>query len=349
MFNSYLDILSRAGLDSVTQSKLLSALNVPESNRSNHLSQEQATSFLQSVLENPVASRIFFDSASRTRDVALKYFAQEGLLDNVSWAIVDLGWSLNCQAALRRIISTVKGNDFQPLGYYLGLAKDHLGSDHAGIVRAFIPERGSLLSRRRHILEHCVTPGTHPTTQGYAIHGDVAVPVFGSEPRNQIEIEYAVRLQTIAEHYAKLVREDQAFKDRFLGLERTAVKIVEDFISNPLARDARFLSAFGTIPDMRHEGAFMQPLCGSMGLADLWLIVGKTASAKIGFKTRAFMWLEGSRALSPLYIRVSVSSMLLLDSALQRLRKRRSKSKAKLDTASPKGDGCKSSGREQFK
>ncbi len=323
MFNSCFDVLSRAGLDSDAQLKVLSALNVPEDKRSEDLDHGQAATFLESVLKHPVASAVFFDSASAARDVTLKYFSQEGLLDNIPWAIVDLGWSLNCQAALRRIISTVKGDDFQPLGYYIDLAVDHLSPKYAGIARTFMPERGSLFSRRRHILEHCVTPATHATTKGYTIQGDRAVPIFGTEIRSQTEIEYAVQLQKVAAHYARLVREYPAFREGFLALGRTTVDVVENFISNPMVRDARFLSAFGTIPDMRHEGSFMQPLCGSMGLEDLWLIVGRTISTTMALRGRGFMWLEGSRALSPLYIRIPVNGMLWVDSTLKRLLNRR--------------------------
>ena len=319
--NSCLDILSRAGISADVQLNVLAQLNISEGERSKNLSPDQADSFVKNILADHNISDLIFESASQSRNLVLKYFSQEGLLDDTPWALVDVGWALNPQAALKRIISTVKGKDFSITGYYIGISKDHLGPDDVGIARSYLPGAGSLLTRRRVVVEHCFTPATHATTRGYAIAGNAVVPILGSELRSVAELKYASRLQKIAEHYAKFVREDKSVEKKFFLNEKVILENVENFISHPRVIDAQRLSVFGTIADMRHEGSHIQPLCGPMGLKDVFAIILMTFFPKVGFNLRGFMWLEGSRALSPFYVRVPVAVMLWLDLVLNRLRK----------------------------
>ncbi|MEO5716869.1 MAG: hypothetical protein ABIT37_25540, partial [Luteolibacter sp.] len=57
---------------------------------------------------------------AKRRDSTLTYFKSAGLFDNISWAIVDLGWYLNGQSALWQILKS-QGWEGRIAGYYLAL------------------------------------------------------------------------------------------------------------------------------------------------------------------------------------------------------------------------------------
>ncbi len=72
---------------------------------------------LHSELKNEILNR-----ALEERAAALGYFSQEGLIDDIPWGIVDLGWSGNCQDSLKRILETggITNNIY---GFYFGLSR----------------------------------------------------------------------------------------------------------------------------------------------------------------------------------------------------------------------------------
>lgn len=314
------DMLARIGLSPEQQSQIQATLGVAEDKWRQPLDSHEAYAFIGDMLRDESCADLIFKTADEARAVALQYFEQEGLMENVPWALVDAGWSLNCQAALKRILSTVKGPGFSPTGYYLALSRDHLGVDEAGAAWSYIQAPGSLFSRRRVIIEHCFTPSTHATTKSYEIREGRVTPKFGAELRSEQELAYAERLHRIAEQSAALLMGQPALRGRLLSSSDAIIRNAERFISRPNREDAQEMRGFGTIADLHHEKGHERPLCEPMGWAGLWTVVAVTTSKRSSFGKTASMWLEGSAAISPLYIRAPIRMMLWVDSILQRLK-----------------------------
>jgi hypothetical protein len=319
--NKYSDMLSRMGLESGQQIKIRKELGISEEAWNLPLSEQLAFQFLENIFSKKEISDSLLQPIHHLRQLALKYFSQEGLLDNVRWALVDAGWTLNCQAAIKRILSHINGKRPDPTGFYINLTNDHLDTYEAGVARSFIEEPGSIFSRRRVIIEHCFTPSTHTSTQSYEERNGVVVPVFGPELRNNDELEYAQRLHDIAIHYAHLVKANKNMENKLVACNVNIIRNAEKFISNPSKHDVKFMGNFGTIADLRHEKSFIQPLCKPLKLRELGLIIGTTFSRRKRFSNPAFMWLEGSCALSPIYIRLPIHLMLFCDSILSELKR----------------------------
>lgn len=320
--NSRQDILTRAGLDEDDQSIIRGVLECDPAIWTRPLAPDEAHAFVKRMIRSPAASDIVFRSAEMKRETALAYFEQQGLLDEARWALVDAGWSLNCQAALKRILGT-RDAAVIPQGYYIALTRDHLPAEEAGIARAFIPKAGSVFSRRRVIIEHCFTASTHSTTRAYAKEGAVAAPAFGTELRGDEELAYAHRLHEAASAMAELVASDPAMLGELRRHRNEIVANAERFLRHPRRSDALAMASFGTVADLRHERAFVQPLCRPLRVADLVAIIGMTISPQRNFGSPSFMWLEGSNALSPMYVRIPIAAMLAIDSLRTRLESRR--------------------------
>lgn len=319
--NTCSDILSRMGLEPHQHAEIRTLLGIGEKEWSQSLNRRQADNFIARILKNSAVTEIIFGNASYARQVALQYFTQKGLLDDVPWALVDAGWSLNCQAALKRILSTVKGAEYLPTGYYLALTRDHLSLKEAGISHSFLSKHGSLFSRRRVIIEHCFTPSTHATTRSYRLQDDSVVPVFGPEIRSQQELAYANRLHQIAEQCTTLIRSEPYRQRLFLSCRGTVIRNAERFISHPSRSNVTKLCNFGTVADLRHDSAFINPLCRPLGFPDLWRVIGITISKKLNFQAPSFMWIEGSVALSNPLIRIPFKVLLFIDSLIDLLKK----------------------------
>jgi hypothetical protein len=308
------DITARMGLNGAAQEAIRELLSCNTTEWSTNLPFDQACRFLADLMSNDSTSELVISSVAQEREVVLSYFHQEGLFDNIPWALVDAGWSLNTQAALKRILDADGSAHHAPRGYYLALARDHLNETQAGVAYTFVLKAGSIFSRRRVIIEHCFLPSTHATTRGYRMEGNKPLPVFGPELRGESELAYAARLHEAAVSAAQMVASEPGTAAALTEHVGEILSNVESLLRHPHETDARAMSTFGTVADMRHEKSFVEPLCRPLRLKDVWTVFSMALSKKKNFESPSFMWLEGSIALSSWYVRIPLEFVLLADS-----------------------------------
>ena len=314
------DISARMGLDDAVQDALRERLSCSADEWSRNLAHDQALGFLADLMDNDSTRALLNSSVMRERELALSYFRQEGLFDDTPWALVDAGWSLNTQAALKRILDTAGTAHQPPRGYYLALARDHLNEAQAGAAYPFVPKAGSIFSRRRVVIEHCFLPSTHATTRGYQLAGARTVPVLGPELRCEAELGYASMLHEVAVSAARLASADARIAAALSEHVGKIFSNAENLLRHPPQAEARAMASFGTVADMRHEAPFVEPLCRPLRPKDVWTAFSMALSRKKNFKSPSFMWLEGSMALSPWYVSLPLEGLLLLDALRNRLR-----------------------------
>lgn len=316
-------ILARIGLSLRAQDRIRHELSITDEQWEAQLSRKDSVAFLDLLQDNARTSELLLNTAAEQRVPVLRYLESEGVFDtNVNWALVDSGWALNSQAALKRLLALSGKPHSTPEGYYVGIQRDRLSEHQAGTAYPFVPKVGSYISRRRIVFEHFFLPATHTSTMRYELDGDRALPVLGQETRSAQELEYARTLHAIAESAATLVgREPSLFKD--LIRHRSAIIAnAERFIRYPDKETAEAASSFGASPDMRQESAQIVQMCTSLQLKDIWTVLQMTFSSRKAFQEPAFMWLEGSMALSSLPVRLPLHFMLVADSLRNSLRDR---------------------------
>ncbi|GLQ50377.1 HAD family hydrolase [Dyella flava] len=314
------DITARMGLDNGTQETIRKLLSCNATEWSKHLSHDQARRFLDELMGDTSTSELIVSSVTRKREIALSYFKQEGLFEDVSWALVDAGWSLNSQAALKRIMDIGGASHYAPQGYYLALARDHLDEAQAGVAYPFISKAGSIFSRRRVVIEHCFLPSTHATTRGYRMEGNRSIPVFGPELRSEAELAYVTRLHEAAVSAARLVSANPKIAAALTEHVGEILSTAEGLLRHPHKSDARAMATFGTVADMRHEKSFVKPLCRPLRPNDVWTVISMALSKRKSFESPSFMWLEGSMALSPWHVRIPLEFVLFVDSLRNRFK-----------------------------
>lgn len=318
--NSAVDMLARLGIEVEQIGALLAHAGIPPYIASRPSAPGQAMTLFDALLADPLIRETLTAHAQLTRGAALGYLAQEGLLADQDWALVDVGWSLNCQAALRRILAARERRLAETVrGFYIGLAKDHPPPSAAGAAFPMLPTPGSVFSRRRVVVEHLFTPSTDRSTIGYSEAGRRYVPVFGPEARSPAELAFAARLREGLLAYARLAVNCEEVWDDQGRYRAWAIGIATRFLSMPTRSEATALAALSINADLRHEQAFQESLCRPLDWSDA-LSIARTAL--LGPRANGGLpgWLEASAALSQAPVRAAVGLMLAADGARNRIR-----------------------------
>lgn len=135
---------------------------------------EQEEIFLDVIFNNLQ----FVDFMRNVTDVKLsvlkEYFAQEGLLDGVPSAVVDIGWFGSLRLMLNGML---KFFGAKPLEfYYLSVTRNALSAVYGDFIPFF--KIGNLSVKNVTVIQHYYSLSPWPDTIGYAKDNDTVVPVF---------------------------------------------------------------------------------------------------------------------------------------------------------------------------
>lgn len=158
----------------------LGSLAGPERDDFRLRTQEHWERFWSGLAQTDVQAKICA-SALAQRQLALSYFAQEGLIAKGKVGLVDLGWRLNVQRAFNLILGREEAGRSVD-GFYLGLASDRKWDQATGRAKALFdigPRTGcaaidgTSLFAFANVLEYIVSFAPHGTAHHYEQHGNV--------------------------------------------------------------------------------------------------------------------------------------------------------------------------------
>jgi FMN phosphatase YigB (HAD superfamily) len=113
------NIFERLGCLPSVAEDLLTSWGFPPQTWSKPLSVDELREVRSHFSKNEEILERIIDAISTRKETALDYLAQEGLLDEAPWAIVDLGWHGSLQTALTSLLKE-RGGACQ-MGFYFGL------------------------------------------------------------------------------------------------------------------------------------------------------------------------------------------------------------------------------------
>lgn len=296
------DIVGRMGLSPVDADIIRQSMGFSTEQWDRNHTIAHANAFLDKLYANAEARELVNAAAAAARWVSMTFFEQEGMLQHVPWALVDTGWALNAQAALKRTFAYA-GSKVEPQGYYLGLAQHHLDQSAAGPARAFLAT-GSIFARRSAMFEHTFTPARHPSVVRYEVCGAAVHAVFGTDSRVALEKSYADCLHRAATVGGSLVSTDNNVAKAIRRYTPDIIRHAEELLADPTAAEAAAFASFRTFPDMRQDDKFSEPLCRPISIGGA---IGMIVAAMVPSRKRklaTYRWIEGSLALSPRYIRL---------------------------------------------
>lgn len=233
--------------------------------------------------------------AASYRETALGYFLQEGMGENVRFAIVDIGWHGRLQASLSKIL---KSANLYPkdglIGYYFALSKPIKALPPDQLRTYFlnpgIPSERDYLCSFRALIELFVA-ADHGGTVRFAKDQDKYIPILRSS-QDFRAIEWGIRTQheSICKfaHYLSLhLNPEDAIPEHFL---RASQILLHDFIYQPSLQEAEVYGSFLFAED-QSETHFYE-LAPSYRLMDTMRFILK------GRHKHHNVWLPATRARS---------------------------------------------------
>ena len=249
---------------------------------------------LRQVWESPEVQSAVRNAAARRRDALLGYAEQEALLEDDRWALVDIGWSLTSQSALRSVLRTRKANA-EVRGFYLGLRRDRVPAEQSGPAWGFAAEeeanpdaRGLVMQFS--LLEQLTTPAPHGSTIGYREEESGLWEPVLADNRHFVDPDSCER---IAEVYTDFVRSVTA--RRLPDLPRdTALALCAQFFLRPNRRDIQTLRGCSVATDPAEHDR--RPVVGRFSSLDLtaFLFRNVLRKGRGGYFQRRFMWMAAS-------------------------------------------------------
>jgi len=287
--------------------------------------------FKKLIRTEPIAS-ILLKKVKDRRKLLLEYLSQEGCFDGESWALVDIGWELNCQKALNQILKSI---DFaQTLtGYYFGVSHRHMPLSQVGNAYPFIahtstalrsPCRGNWLFKRPTIVvvENIFVVSNHESVCAYYREKQCIEPVYVDEENKEWRISLAKAIHSSVRAYAGKLAEGSRLMDvTSPGFRKRALSEMKRFCLYPRASEVQPIAVLPVNSDQTHGKDHWENLASSISMQSLFQIM----QAQFHFKTvenspPAFFWLAGSAAISSWPVRAIILSGSALMRALDSLR-----------------------------
>jgi predicted HAD superfamily hydrolase len=269
---------------------------------------------LLALMGSPDFAAVVQARTTAAKQAALAYFRQEGLLDGEPVALVDIGWTLKAQQALRRILRA-SGREGRVHGMYFAVQAAHVPESELHAFDAFMLEQPrhfdpdetlNPVFRNANCIEQVFTAADHGLTTGYLQTPDGVIPTL-AEPPGPERKDLVTLMHGAAQTYAALIAEQDAPQWRLDLLRRWCVQRLRDFLADP-PKELALALADAVVYDDQNESR-SRPLVRSIGPKGLLgALLGRTG--RDGYR-KGYDWLEGSIAISPAPLRPLLRHPLL--------------------------------------
>ena len=185
-----------------------------------------------SALRQPEIHEPLVKLIRKRREAAHRYFEGEGLFDSVKWAVVDIGWFLNCQRALTTLMKSW-GREDEVHGFYLGVQQDRQPRRETGSVDSLFYRRAPNEMHKSVepavfkfiiLIENLFGTADHPSVHHYELDEEGgAKPAFvRSVPPKTVE-----RFRALEKGYIEFAERSRSFA-RELSDSVAAASLIEE-------------------------------------------------------------------------------------------------------------------------
>ena len=278
-------VCERVDLTPETIQPVLEAGGFPATTWDQDLDQE-ARVRLRDCFRQRAAHAAIQARTKENRELVLRYFQQEGLLEGQSFALVDIGWAGRLQRALSRLLTHA---DARPAGgtkgFYFGLCQE-LRAEADDVLRSYFihadrPEPDWYSSRHVGVLElfmaadHHGVRGYQPTPAGrlepqFLAQGAPPLVAWGVRTQQEACLSFVRELLHV------LRQEDL----ESISWRAVSDSLLRQFLTQPTPAEAR---AYGCCEITEQQtGQFTQRLTPPVGHWGVWrhLLTGKAAACR---------------------------------------------------------------------
>ncbi|MDD2464670.1 MAG: hypothetical protein PHI97_11800 [Desulfobulbus sp.] len=311
-----LTILAQAGFDEVSLSRQLDDVELQR--------------IQQLIRAGPIAS-ILLEKARVRRKLLLEYLKQEGCLDGKNWALVDIGWELNCQRALNQLLKSID-LPHTLTGYYFGVSHRHMLLCKVGTVYPFIAHTCAALSSpcsadwlfrkpTRVIVDHFFVVSDHDSVCSYHKKEQQIEPIYVNETNKEWRVELAKTIQSAVQIYAKSLTKNSVIDPTSPKFMKFALSGMKRFCLYPRAGEVRSIALLSVNSDQTHGKDHWETLASRISMQSLMHLLLKHFHRKTTHNSHpTFFWLAGSAAISSWPVRIILIAGSTLSRSLDSLR-----------------------------
>jgi FMN phosphatase YigB (HAD superfamily) len=274
------------------------------------------------VITDPQVVTLIKDKARAARETALAYFGQAGLLADDRWALVDIGWNLTAQRALKRVLGGA--GQTHVAGYYLALGRNRSPGPESGRAVGMLveeldypvrfPGRTSVFDNKG-LVDQVFTLADHGRTLRYRRAEGEVVPVLDQVPHDAKQVALRITIQETMVALSREVYRTGLANHSVTEMTEAGRLVMDMFLAKPTRAEARAIGWVPVIYDPNDVQTRTVPLAAPISVRTLGRIAravaGRLASGanltSAPFTTPTaltkdlswgFSWLEGSAALS---------------------------------------------------
>ena len=260
------------------------------------------------ILSGPEIGPKLRAGAQVRREAAVAYLRSAGLFDEVPKALVDLGWTLNSQAAMNRLL----GREDAISGYYLYLANNRVPRPLSGPARSLFsptPNDRLRLDPRREpsswagVLEFTLGLADHPSVHHYEFDQDgTPVPAVAGGP---LRCDATALFDSVLRSAVRFTERNRAQVHDLVPNHYVARGVLRRFLDEvlvdppePLVRD---LEGLRESSDQAHR--WTQPIVRPLTIREELPALLPMGSSRQAMRVdESPWWREGSEILTPRWV-----------------------------------------------
>jgi FMN phosphatase YigB (HAD superfamily) len=245
------------------------------------------------------------------------YLRQEGLYAPGRWAIVDLGWRLTAQRALRRVLAAT-GDEHRLLGLYLGVGANRVPLQESGPFRAFITQDDEWTDDVRAAeawifantptIEQVFAMADHGSCTGYRRVGGRFEPELRAYTDDPARAAYREQLHSAVACFAREAVDTGLLDEHLASVRASALLTGRLAIARPTRAEAAALGRLHVSDDQNETR--VRELAAPLTTAALIRILASRAGLPV---TRDFatdhVWRPGAEALASPGVRSALAAM----------------------------------------
>jgi predicted HAD superfamily hydrolase len=257
---------------------------------------------LKLMASRPFASLVE-QRARKARQVAFAYFQQEGLAECETIILVDVGWTLKAQKALRTCLKLCNIN-VSLHGLYFGVQAAHVPDTEIKAFDSYILEQPrhfdpkqklNPIFRNANCIEQVFTAADHGRVTGYRETPKGIEPVLAPPPYQE-RIDVISLTQSLTQHFAAQLVTPSIGLWQHERVRSWCINLLLDFFSTPDPEQAAALADLAVYDDQNESRA--RPLARKISLFNLCAILFRICPWRRSKYKKSFDWIEGSIALS---------------------------------------------------
>lgn len=175
------NVLMRVCMSETERNMVYSDIGFDSENEKNMFSREEFDEFSRKLRNSEVYRNIVIKKSHIAYNTAVSYLKQEGLCDNISYAVADTGWTGSMQRSLGQLLSSVSDKKTKITGFYFGMYSPPKSDEYGEYINWYFSDISSMgikIKFNNNLFE-CMCSADHGMTLGYKSENGKTVPVLG--------------------------------------------------------------------------------------------------------------------------------------------------------------------------